>query len=174
MTRSIKLVVASIGTLPFGLGMFFIVGVAFDDLVGVSSLYVLPLAYLSAATLAILAWLIIWRSKVAWTATVKWRTVASALLLVGLPGVATVLVDLVSEPWKTVLCACPVIGWGIWMATTMWLWPLRVSVIPVADEGPACLKCGYLLNGLTRTRCPECGTEPTLDELWAGTCANAL
>ena len=41
----------------------------------------------------------------------------------------------------------------------------------VRGEGasaPRCLKCGYLLIGLRSTRCPECGDEPTLDELWRG------
>ena len=31
---------------------------------------------------------------------------------------------------------------------------------------PICLSCGYNLSGLTQCRCPECGTEYRLDELW--------
>ncbi len=31
---------------------------------------------------------------------------------------------------------------------------------------PTCLACGYNLSGLTQCRCPECGTEYRLDELW--------
>ncbi len=31
---------------------------------------------------------------------------------------------------------------------------------------PACPSCGYNLSGLTRCRCPECGTEYSIDELW--------
>ncbi|MCH9033356.1 MAG: hypothetical protein IID42_02485 [Planctomycetes bacterium] len=30
-----------------------------------------------------------------------------------------------------------------------------------------CPKCGYDLKGLAMARCPECGTEFTLDELFA-------
>ncbi len=33
-------------------------------------------------------------------------------------------------------------------------------------EPPQCLGCGYNLSGLTHCRCPECGREHTLDELW--------
>jgi hypothetical protein len=174
MNRSVKLVVASIGTLPFGFGMFFIVGIALEDIIAVPSPYLWPLAYLTAATLAILAWLVIWRAKVQWTSTARWRTAASAVLLIGLPAGGTVLIDLVGSPLDAILCVLPVVGWGFWMASTMWLWPLQVSGMPVSVDGPSCLRCGYLLKGLTRTRCPECGTEPTLDELWAATCADSL
>ena len=31
---------------------------------------------------------------------------------------------------------------------------------------PTCLSCGYNLSGLTHGRCPECGHEHRLDELW--------
>lgn len=32
---------------------------------------------------------------------------------------------------------------------------------------PTCLKCGYNLSGLTQCRCPECGCEYRLDDLWS-------
>ena len=31
---------------------------------------------------------------------------------------------------------------------------------------PICPKCKYVLSGLTHCRCPECGTEYRLDQLW--------
>ncbi len=31
---------------------------------------------------------------------------------------------------------------------------------------PTCLKCGYNLSGMTHCRCPECGAEFRMDELW--------
>ena len=34
------------------------------------------------------------------------------------------------------------------------------------EAPPTCPKCGYNLSGLTQCRCPECGTEYRLDELW--------
>lgn len=33
---------------------------------------------------------------------------------------------------------------------------------------PICMKCGYNLSGLTQCRCPECGTEYRIEELWRG------
>ena len=35
------------------------------------------------------------------------------------------------------------------------------------SDPPKCLKCGYNLSGLTHCRCPECGKEYRLEELWA-------
>ena len=64
-----------------------------------------------------------------------------------------------------ILAGLPVIGWGVWMAVTVYIWPLQVR--SAGEMGPHCPSCGYLLKGLRATRCPECGTEPTLDELWA-------
>jgi hypothetical protein len=34
------------------------------------------------------------------------------------------------------------------------------------DVGVHCPRCGYSLAGLTHARCPECGVELTLDDLW--------
>jgi hypothetical protein len=68
-----------------------------------------------------------------------------------------------------VLAWTPVICWGLWMAGTVRFWPMRPEDIISQSLTPRCRKCGYLLNGLTATRCPECGDEPTLDELWAAT-----
>ena len=34
------------------------------------------------------------------------------------------------------------------------------------SEPPKCLQCGYNLSGLTHCRCPECGKEYRLEQLW--------
>lgn len=31
---------------------------------------------------------------------------------------------------------------------------------------PRCPACGYNLSGLSQSRCPECGREYTLEQLW--------
>lgn len=36
-----------------------------------------------------------------------------------------------------------------------------------ADRPPHCPTCKYNMAGLTQCRCPECGTEYTLDQLWS-------
>ena len=32
---------------------------------------------------------------------------------------------------------------------------------------PICPLCGYAMRGLTHARCPECGTQYTLEQLWS-------
>jgi len=34
------------------------------------------------------------------------------------------------------------------------------------DKPPTCPRCGYNLSGLSQCRCPECGAEYSLDQLW--------
>jgi hypothetical protein len=84
------------------------------------------------------------------------------------PIAATFFLPDVDGVGATTLGFLPAIGWGVWMATTMWLWPMG-RVDDLSEAGPKCPQCGYLLVGLRQTRCPECGHEPTLDQLWAAT-----
>ena len=42
----------------------------------------------------------------------------------------------------------------------------REAWLRAGREFPICPKCGYAMKGLTVARCPECGTEYTLDSLW--------
>ena len=173
MTPTAKRVLASAGTIPFSFGSFIVMLVVWDDLVGVPGRYVGPLACAVAAVVAVTAWLLIWRKGVAWAGTVVGRTVFATTLLLGGPIAATFLVEDLSA-LGMVLGVSPLIGWGLWMAVTMWIWPMRAPALEAVASGPRCLQCGYLLIGLRATRCPECGSEPTLDELWAATVGSEL
>ena len=167
MNPRMRAVVASIGTIPFAVAVCFVFGVAYDNLLGVPAPYLGPATYLTGAVFAVAAWLVVWRKNVRWSGIVLRQTLVSAALLIGVPAIGTGLCEQVrSELLKILLTALPSIGWGIWMATTMWLWPFAASGADVTAASPRCLKCGYLLKGLTHTRCPECGDERTLDELW--------
>jgi hypothetical protein len=154
--------------------VFFIVYVVFEDLLDISGPFLLPAVYLVAATLAVGAWVMIWRRDVHWRRGTTRRTVLSVALCLGVPIAGTFLAEEFGQPVAIIISMLPVIGWGLWMAATMWLWPLRVSSAADGAEGPVCVECGYLLKGLKKTRCPECGAEPTLDELWETTRAELL
>ena len=60
----------------------------------------------------------------------------------------------------------------LWILSTAWIWresdEERIKRV-LAAGGPTvvCPDCGYDLRGLRATRCPECGAEHTLDELFA-------
>jgi hypothetical protein len=60
----------------------------------------------------------------------------------------------------------------LWLVATILIWRETAAeraarVRGAARGGVACPTCGYNLTGLTTTRCPECGTQFTLDELFA-------
>jgi len=65
---------------------------------------------------------------------------------------------------------------SIWMAGTAVVWKeTKLESMRRKRDGPdraiPCPKCGYDLKGRTMARCPECGTQFTLDELfgaWVG------
>ena len=157
---------ASIGSLPFVFGVFLISGVALEDFAGLSD----PLSENLAVTavVAVSVWLVIWRRSVIWSGPVLRRTMAATILCLALPiAMHFLLAGSGTDVWDMILGCLPVIGWGVWMAVTVYIWPQQAwSGVP-GEMGPHCPSCGYLLKGLRATRCPECGTEPTLDELWA-------
>lgn len=160
---------ASIGLIPIVFGIWLVSMTYIDRVLGINNYAIIIFwCYLACALFALLAWLLIWRRIVKWSSRTRWLTFASWMLLVAIPIACQFLVaGTTPQPWQIMLQVLPLIGWGIWMAATGWIWPMRV--MSSAQEGPHCPQCQYPLTGLTHTRCPECGTEPTLDALWAAT-----
>ncbi len=163
-----KRLVASIGSFPAIVGAFFVTAVFLDDVVGLPDR---PAStYACTATLAILVWIIIWRRSVVWSPRAVAWTGVSVFVLLAIPiTVLHYLFQLGGGPLQALFLVVPIIGWGLWMALTVSYWPAVPTATSAHDDGPRCLKCGYMLKGLCATRCPECGDEPTLDELWAAT-----
>ena len=169
-----KRLAASLGIIPFTFGVFWIAATAIDDLSVIPDRYFPCLAYAPAAGVAVVAWLLIWRRAVVWNQRAVVVTTVGTLLLLALPITATLWQSGNSEPLTVMIGAAPVIGWGLWMAGTIWLWPFRPDSITDPNFAPKCPSCGYLLIGLRATRCPECGHEPTLDELWSTMAGDGL
>ncbi len=169
MTPTAKRVVASIGSIPIIVGCFWIIDVFLGDVVGFGSS---PSAasFALTALVAILVWILIWRRWVVWSGAVIKHTIVAAVCLLALPiAIQWVFLDSADGILWTVLVLLPVIGWGAWMAATVGMWQVRSAEASGSDLAPHCLNCGYLLKGLRATRCPECGDERTLDELWQAT-----
>ena len=157
---------ASIGTIPFVFGIFLIVVVGLEDVLGLTG----PgEAYACTAVAMVALWMFIWRKTVVWSRRAIRLTMATGLICLVIP--IAICFYLGSSLGRGGLLfvvgySLPVIGWGVWMGATIRIWPLRQTGELREDRSPRCLKCGYLLIGLRATRCPECGDEPTLDELW--------
>jgi hypothetical protein len=146
-----------------------IIMVALEDLLGLTP-DAWPQAIALSAIIAAGVWILIWRRAVAWSLFVIRQTSVSALLCFGLPVAAQFLFwNQVTAVAEVIVACLPVLGWGAWMAVTINMWPVGVSDPQRIMVSPRCLKCGYLLIGLRSTRCPECGDEPTLDQLWKAT-----
>jgi hypothetical protein len=167
MSPTARRIVASIGSIPVVVGAFFITTVFLEDVVGLTGDPV-PEVFTVTAVVAVLLWVLIWRRAARWSAVVIRHTVISVFGLLALPIIVQWLwfEAVTDDLLEVLLVMSPIIGWGVWMAVTVRLWPARTAALPAGDVGPYCLKCGYLLKGLSATRCPECGDEPTLDELW--------
>lgn len=170
MTSAERRIAACLGVIPFSFAVFFIASVACEDLTGRSD-WSYVVGYFTAALMMTAAWQFLWRGCVAWSRRVVKLTVAlwCALLAapIGLIALALGLAVMSGSAWmEAAIWLTPVVGWGLWMGGTMLLWPLKASALGLDPPAPRCLACGYDLTGLYATRCPECGSQPTLDELW--------
>jgi hypothetical protein len=127
-----------------------------------------------AAGVLLIGWWAVWRTLVHWTAARVGLTILAAA-------------SAVSAAWLVVLSNDALLGsnvhavhpWdlggllaaGVWIGATAYLWrggPTRhIAKLP-------CPRCGYDLRGLHEARCPECGTQYTLDGLLAAQAAVEL
>ncbi len=174
MSPTVKRIVCAIGSIPVVFGLFLITMIALE-----SAGWRVPKHAATAlgivAVPACIIWCVIWRGAVLWSGATKLRTLGLAVICMGIPIVACyLLVDQGLGFWSDVSGAFPVIGWGVWMVVTLRSWPLATAAVPQFVGMPSCLRCGYLLTGLTATRCPECGDEPTIDELWRANTGDEL
>lgn len=165
-----KRIIASIGSIPVMVCVF-LMGIVLTESMGpdIKTRTEMLITHLLSAIAAIVIWIFIWRQVIVWSTGVKRKTYFIAFMCLFLPIMINFLLfDALFNTIYAVLINClPVIGWGLWMAITVSTWPIRAFTATSGDASPRCMKCGYLLRGLTATRCPECGDEPTLDVLWA-------
>lgn len=161
---------ASIATIPFCFGAFLIMGVALEDFAGLTD----PTqeSFALTAIVAIGLWIAIWRKRVCWSPSVMSRTAALAIVCLAFPiFLLFVFGNNSGGSWNVLLGCLPIMGWGLWMAISITIWPTHAEYAELGSPEPRCLGCGYRMTGLTDTRCPECGDQPTLEQLWAGNSA---
>lgn len=166
MTSGGKRVLCSLGSIPLIVGCFGILWQAWDDFTDLESNWAGTATFLCASVLAVTVWMLIWRGQVEWSRRVSAWTMLLAAALIAL--------TIGPMPWlwgqngyfSETCVTFPIIAWGVWMAATVAMWPMKPSPQLQASRIPMCPACGYALVGLKHTRCPECGSEPTLDEIW--------
>ncbi len=111
-------------------------------------------------------WTLLWRASVTWTPTRLHRTSVASVgsIIIGIAAGAVMgLVDDDFGVWVGSVVA-PL----VWLILTTLLWRESADERAVRASGKSaltCPTCGYNLTGLQSTRCPECGTQFSLDEL---------
>jgi len=121
-------------------------------------------------------WLSVWRNNVNWTTTRKLGTLFSAFvsLIIGvILGIATTSLYKYGRDETLIIFVGGNFAILIWLVATILIWKETSTeradrVRQSAGDVLFCLKCGYNMTGLYESRCPECGTQYTLDQLLAG------
>ncbi|MCP4591926.1 MAG: hypothetical protein GY842_14420 [bacterium] len=135
------------------------------------------LAGVAGGAVAVVSWILVWRPVIERQEdTVRITALMSAAFLgcaLTSPLSFELLTDkspFLSSDWLSVVAiVLPMIFWGGWMMATMLTWRFRdVPHQERSSYSVHCRSCGYSLRGLYGTRCPECGDEPTLDQLLGG------
>jgi hypothetical protein len=116
-------------------------------------------------------WWLLWRRSIAWTARRTTLTTFSILLAIFISFLLGCFVELLSrEMGYFVGSVFAPLVWLI-LVTIAWreTFAERAARIQASNKlGVVCPSCGYNLTGLQGTRCPECGTLYTVDEIIAG------
>jgi hypothetical protein len=119
-----------------------------------------------------LYWWLLWRRSVVWTSTrVTWTLLLIPLCALG--GLVTHYSTSFAYGYSYLThWVAPLLTPLAWLLLMTLLWretPLERArrLRALNKDGVTCPACGYNLTGLQSTRCPECGTLYTLDELLA-------
>ena len=116
-----------------------------------------------------LYWVLLWRKSVRWEGRVG-MTVVAAIVCAIVGAVIGAICNTIERDFGAFVGTTSTIL--LWLVATCFLW--RESPSERAErlnasgrDGVVCPTCGYNLTGLTEPRCPECGSQFTLDQLLA-------
>lgn len=118
-----------------------------------------------------LYWFLLWRSAVVWNSRRVVGTFVSAAIALGVglvAGVAAAAAASDEESFGAFVGS--VLTILLWLIATVFVWRETAAERASRVTGSSrlaitCPTCGYNLTGLTESRCPECGSKFTLDEL---------
>jgi hypothetical protein len=153
-------------------GFIFLITILASDRTFGYSWRPMPMVMSGLSTWAFVAiyWFWLWRTSVKWTSTrIGWTGLAAigAVIVGFMAGVLTYPIE--RDVGEFIGSSVAPLAWLI-AVTIIWReTPLERAqrLGPISKTGIVCPKCGYNLTGLQGTRCPECGTQYTLDELLA-------
>jgi uncharacterized paraquat-inducible protein A len=118
-------------------------------------------------------WCALWKSTVRWNSIRFSRTVLAAFLAMIIAFIAVIATaNFADIPGRTAILLGGLLAIVLWLIATVLIWretpaerAQRLAASPA--NSVSCPTCGYNLTGLTESRCPECGSKFTLNELLA-------
>jgi len=122
-------------------------------------------------------WILLWRKSIVWTGRRRGLTFGAILGALVLGGMAGMLMGGVTGGdfgWFIGSVTAPV----LWLVATVLIWresagERAARLANAGRDAIVCPTCGYNLTGLREARCPECGTQFTIDQLLAAQPARA-
>ena len=125
-------------------------------------------------------WILVWRPEVQWTPVRRFLTAISWIIASIPPGMVVVVMLIVETGLSELSAVFAVMIWApFWIGLTALFWRetktergrrLKMQGI----NGLVCPTCGDNLMGLRESKCPECGSRFTLDQLYAAQKREAL
>lgn len=172
MSRTVSRLVLTLSLLVGSVATYILLFMVFERNWWPADAEALAAASLVMAPVFAVLWTGIWHGNVEWSASRVLRTLA--VLAVGsIAGVGCYAIWARTFSHREIGVLLATMFWmTIWMGGTAVVWQeTRLESSrrkgTGADRVFPCPKCGYDLKGLAMARCPECGTEFTLDELFA-------
>ncbi len=140
-----------------------------------SETYLSATSGLSTWILVAIYWCLLWKSSVKWNSDRRAYTVLAAFAAVIIATFAGLAAgSAMGRPDAGGFAAFigGVLAIVLWLIFTVFIWretpAERAQRIAGSNASAiACPTCGYNLTGLSESRCPECGSKFTLDELLA-------
>jgi hypothetical protein len=130
------------------------------------------LASVVTGSLFVLCWVRLWYREVSWSSR-RWLWTALAVAGAAVPAMVVYGAVLAVQQYADELAGVLAFWcWGVvWIGCTAIIWretdAERIERLKsLRGRVLSCPKCGYNMTGLYEARCPECGTQFTLDGLF--------
>ena len=160
-------------TVPLAAAMYFVCCIIGFETLSYPNEYLAFFMGDIAALLTIMtSWLLLWSRDVDWDRCTS-KTIIFSIGAIALGFVTAWLVSVFYSTFHNVIMGVflgGIVTCLAWMIGACIFWRQPAAATSAAPGQPGhhdvvCLKCGYVLNGLTEARCPECGERYTLDGL---------
>jgi hypothetical protein len=119
-------------------------------------------------------WCLLWRTGVIWNSTrIAWTILAAVFAAIVGGGGGMMMMSLFDvHDLSAGICLGGILAIMLWLIATVLIWRETTGERAERIKGSTksavtCPACGYNLTGLSQSRCPECGSAFTLDELLA-------